>query len=101
MKGEYATLINVAIRECQVSFSDARGVRHCVSVEASTVLEAAGLGIKRIREQEMLDDDSGFGEIKVEICTTTVHTVPMHKLRDWRDSNSGSPREMSRKANTR
>jgi hypothetical protein len=101
IKGEYVTLISVAIRECQVSFFDAKGVRHCVTVEASTVLEAAGLGLKRIREQEMLDDDSGFGEIKVEICTTTIHTVPIHKLRDWRDSNSGSPREMSRKANTR
>jgi hypothetical protein len=99
--GEYATLISVAIRECQVSFFDAKGVRHCVNVQASTVLEAAGLGLKRIKEQEMLDDDIGFGEIKVEICTTTIHTVPIHKLRDWRDSNSGSPREMSRKANTR
>ena len=101
INGEYDTLISVAIRECQVSFSDAKGVRHCVMVEASTVLEAAGLGLKRIREQDMLDDESGFGDIKVEICTTTVHTVPSHKLRDRRDSNSGSPREMSRKANTR
>ena len=89
----------MAIRDCQVSFFDAKGVRHCVNVQASTVLEAAGLGLERIREQEMLDDDSGFGEIKVEMIT--VHTVPIHKLRDWRDSNSGSPREMSRKANTR
>ena len=101
IKGEYVTLVNVAIRECQVSFSDAKGVRHSVDVQASTVLEAAGLGLKRIREQEMLDSDKGFGEIKVEICTTTVHTVPIHKLREWRDRNSGSPREMSRKANTR
>jgi len=101
IKGEYATLISVAIRDCQVSFFDAKGVRHCVNVQASTVLEAAGLGMKRIREQEMLDDESGFGEIKVEVCTTTVHTVPIHKLRDWRYSNIGSPREMSRKANTR
>jgi len=25
-----------------------------------------------VREQEMLDDDSGFGEITVEICTRTL-----------------------------
>jgi hypothetical protein len=65
------------------------------------VLEAAGLGLKQVRAQEMLDDDSGFGEITVEICTRTVHIVPLSKLRAWRDANSGSPREMSRKANTR
>jgi hypothetical protein len=100
IKDEYVTLIDVAIRECQVSFFDAKGVRHCVTVQTSTVLGAAGLGLKRIREQEMLDSDKGFGEIKVEICTT-IHTVPIHKLRDWRDRNSGSSREMSRKANTR
>jgi hypothetical protein len=27
--------------------------------------------------------------------------VPLSKLREWRDANSGSPREMSRTANTR
>ena len=101
INGESDKLVTVAIRECQVSFFDAKGVRHCVTVEASTVLEAAGLGLKRIREQDMLDDENGLGDIKVEICTTTIHTVPFHKLREWRDSNSGSPREMSRKANTR
>ena len=65
------------------------------------MLEAAGLGLKRVREQEMLDDDGGFGDITVEVCTRTMHTVPIFKLREWRDANSGSPREMSRKANTR
>jgi hypothetical protein len=49
----------------------------------------------------MLDDDGGFGEITVEICTRTIHTVPLSKLWEWRDANGGSPREMSRKANTR
>ena len=67
IKGEYATLVPVAIRECQVSFSDGKGVHHRVTVQASSVLEAAGLGLKRVREQEMLDSDDGFGEIKVEI----------------------------------
>ena len=41
---EYDTLVAVAIRECQVSFSDGKGVRHSVTVQASSVLEAAGLG---------------------------------------------------------
>jgi len=91
----------VAIRDCQVSFSDPKGVRHSVMVQASTVLEAAGLGLKRVVEQEMLDTEDGFGDITVEVSTKTVHTVPLFKLREWRDSNSGSPREMARKSNTR
>jgi hypothetical protein len=65
------------------------------------VLEAAGMGLKRVREQEILDDDGVVGDIIVEISTRTLHAVPLNKLREWRDANSGSPREMSRKANTR
>lgn len=91
----------VAIRECQVSFSDPRGVQHSVTVQASSVLEAAGLGLKRVVEQEVLDTDDGFRDITVEVCTKTVHTVPLFKLREWRDANCGSPREMARKSNTR
>lgn len=91
----------VAIRKCQVSFSDSRGVRHSVTVQASTVLEAAGLGLKRVVEQEMLDTEDGFGDITVEVATKTVHMVPLFKLREWRDTNSGSPREMARKSNIR
>lgn len=41
------------------------------------------------------------GDITVLVCTRTVHTVLIFKLREWRETNSGSPREMSRKANTR
>ena len=33
----------------------------------------------------------------MEISTRTLHTVPLNKLREWRDANGGSPREMSRK----
>ena len=94
-------VVDVPVRECRVSFQDSHGVQHSVTVHASSVLQAAGFGLKQVREQGMLDDDSGFGEITVEICTRTLHTVPLSKLREWRDADGGSPREMSRKANTR
>lgn len=99
--GEYDSLSVVPIRECVVSFDDLRGVRHSVRVQASSVLEAAGLGLKRVREQEMLDDDAGFSDITVEVATKTTHMVPIAKLIEWRDSHGKTPREMTRKANTR
>jgi hypothetical protein len=91
----------VPVRECQVSFFDRRGVRHSITVQASSVLEAAGLGLKRVREQAMLDDDLGFSDVTVEVATKTVHVVPLTKLIEWRDSHSPSPRELTRKMNTR
>jgi hypothetical protein len=66
-----------------------------------SVLEAAGLGLRRVREQEMLDDDLGFSDVTVEVATKTVHVVPINKLIEWRDSNSPSPRELNRKINVR
>ena len=57
--------------------------------------------MKHIREQQMLDDDDGFSDLTVEVVTKTVHSVPIAKLREWRDSNGKTPREMTRKANTR
>ncbi len=75
------------VRDCQVSFFDRRGVRHSITVQASTVLEAAGLGLKRVREQEMIDDDLGFSDVTVEVATKTVHVVPINKLIEWRDSH--------------
>jgi hypothetical protein len=65
-----------AVRECQVSFYDRRGVRHSITVEASSVLEAAGLGLKRVREQNILDDDLGFSDVTVEVATKSVQWCP-------------------------
>ena len=51
----------MAIRECQVSFVDQRGIRHSVAVYASTVLEAAAAGVKQIRETEMIGEEGVEG----------------------------------------
>lgn len=92
-------------RTCLLSPIDGRDfemrIRLSITVEASSVLEAAGLGLKRVREQEMIDDDLGFSDATVEVATKTVHVVPINKLIQWRDSHSPSPRELTRKMNTR
>jgi hypothetical protein len=44
---------------------------------------------------------AGFSDISVEVATKTIHMVPIAKLRECRDSNGKTPREMTRKANTR
>jgi hypothetical protein len=47
----------VSVRECTVSFVDGRGLRHSTTVYAGSVLEAAALGLKQLRETGMLDDN--------------------------------------------
>ncbi len=85
-----------------MSFFDFRGVKHSVDVQAASVLEAAGLGLKNVKATEMLDTEDGFSDVTVEVTTKTVHTVPLAKLREWRDTdNARSPVEMARKVRTR
>jgi len=87
----------MAIRECQVSFVDQRGIRHSVTVYASTVLEAAAAGLKQIRETEMIGDD-GVENLTVDINTTTSHAVPLFKLKAWLESSGRDPREAALKS---
>ncbi len=81
------------VRSCRVSFSDTRGVTHSVEVHAETVLEAAALGVKTVRETGVLDDDEGALEITVEIQTLTRHTVPFSRVQAWLNGASRSPKE--------
>jgi hypothetical protein len=86
----------MAIRECQVSFVDQRGIRHSVTVHASSVLEAAAAGLKQIRETEMIGDD-----LTMDIKTATSHKVPFFKLKAWLESSGYDPREAALKSKLR
>ena len=78
------------VRECTVSFIDGCGLRHSTTVYAGSVLEAAALGLKQLRETGMLDDDAAL-ELTVELVTRTAHQVPMKRLaRQRRPGPEGS-----------
>jgi hypothetical protein len=83
-----------------VSFLDGRGLRHSTTVYASSVLEAAALGLKQLRETGMLDDDAAL-ELTVELVTRTAHQVPMNKLRAWLLSAGKNPRDAALKSRLR
>jgi len=87
----------VAVRECTVSFLDQRGLHHSTIVYASSVLEAAALGLKQLRQIDMIEDN-GAVELTVELVTRTVHQVPLSKLRAWLESSGRDPREAAMKA---
>jgi hypothetical protein len=90
----------MAIRECKVSFTDTRGVRHSTTVYASSVMEAAAAGLRQIRDTEMVEDD-GVLELMVEITITTSHRVLLSKLQAWLESSGRDPREAAMKAKLR
>jgi hypothetical protein len=75
-----------------VRFTDGRGVTHSVQVHAQSVLEAAALGVKTVRDTGVLDDEGTF-DITVEIHTVTRHQMPYARVQAWLDSTSSSPKE--------
>ena len=88
------------VRRCTVSFTDACGCRHETEVFAETVFEAAAVGIRAVREQEVLDDDSAL-DVCVEVHTTTRHRVAWAKVLRWLESNTPDPKQQARKARLR
>ena len=88
---------------CRVSFTDSAGVTHTVSVSASSLYEAAALGIAEFRR-------CGFAEAMVGPATrlrvavvapATAHELTVGKLRAWLDSSGKTPREQAVKVGLR
>ena len=90
----------MAVRSCEVSFSDIRGVLHRTQVHAESVLEAAALGLRVFREQGVINDDGVF-DLRVELVTRSTHIVPLAKLHAWLESNAADPKTQSLKARLR
>jgi hypothetical protein len=58
----------VAVRACIVSFTDARGIRHSVAVEAESLYEAVILAVNRFRQDPWI----------VRVGEATVLDVEVH-----------------------
>src|SRR5580698_1797548 len=68
------TLSSMALRKCRVTFRDVRDIDHSVTVHAETTMDAAALGLKRIREQQFVMEDLA-DPVTVERVTSTQHKV--------------------------
>jgi hypothetical protein len=72
-------LLRMTLRECRVTFRDVRDIDHSVSVLAETTMDAAALGLKRIREQQFVLEDLA-DPVTVELVTSTQHKVSLKKV---------------------
>src|ERR1700723_810916 len=94
-------LFPMALRECRVTFRDVRDIQHSVTVHAETTMDAAALGLKRIREQHFVMEDLADPVI-VELVTSTQHKVSLKKVMEWMSHAGGvNPKEVAMKARVR
>jgi hypothetical protein len=78
----------MALRECRVMFRDVRDIDHSVVVHAETTMDAAALGLKRIREQQFVTEDLA-DPVTVELVTSTQHKVSLRKVMEWMSHAGG------------
>lgn len=88
---------------CRVSFTDSVGMTHSVTVAASSLYEAAALGIAEFKR-------SGFAFATIGAATrlsisvappATTHELTVAKLQSWLDTNGRTPREQAKKVTLR
>jgi hypothetical protein len=80
---------------------DVRDIQHSVVVLAETTMDAAALGLKRIREQQFVVEDLA-DPVTVELVTSTQHKVSLKKVMEWIAHARGtSPQETALKARVR
>jgi hypothetical protein len=71
------------------------------AVHAETTIDAAALGLKRIREQHFVMEDLA-DPVTAEPVTSTQHKVSLKKVMEWIAHAGGkSPREIAMKARVR
>jgi len=86
-----------------VSFTDGADVTHTVTVSASSLYEAAALGIADFKRSGFAFASIGPAtrlKISVEPPATT-HELSVGKLQTWLDTNGKSPREQATKVTLR
>jgi len=90
----------VPARTCLVSFTDEHGIRHIAEVSASSLFEAAALGLSLFRR-------SGLSPRPTIAITVTLegpvgrHELMVEKLEGWLARNGRTPREQALKTRLR
>lgn len=88
---------------CRVSFDDAAGIVHTVSVAASSLYEAAAICIAEFKKSGSAFAGVGPGtRLKVAVePPRTLHELSVGKLQAWLEQSGKTPREQALKVTLR
>jgi hypothetical protein len=89
----------VNVRECIVSYKDARGIRHSTQVEAESLYEAAVLGVCRMNNDPWLEKIGPATVLDIEVRSpTTSHAISLQQIERWLAGATTNPNESMKKA---
>jgi hypothetical protein len=90
--------VAVSVRTCTVSFTDHRGIRHGVEVEAESLFEAAVLGVCRLNDDPWLERIGPATVLDVEVREpATKHAISLQQVERWLAGATANPGETLKK----
>jgi hypothetical protein len=89
----------VPVLRCLVSVTDSDGIRHSVSVTASSLFEAGAAGLAAFRREPWAGNTlSPHTTVRVEVQPPPiVHDVPLKAIERWINAPAISPDEQATK----
>jgi hypothetical protein len=89
----------VNVRACRVSYTDTRGIRHSVEVEAESLYEAAVLGLRRFEDDPWLEPIGPATVLDVDVrAPATSHAISLQQVERWLAGTTKNPSESMKKA---
>jgi len=89
----------MARRTCSVSFTDIKGIRHTVDVDADSLYEAAILGIRRLNDDPWIEKIGPATVLDIEAREPAAkHSLSLQQVERWLSGATANPNEASKKA---
>jgi hypothetical protein len=90
-------------RNCLVTVTDARGIKHSVEVTAESLFEAGVIALNTLRKAGWVEDSPGPGtRLEIEVREpSTIHTINVAQLQRWATGAAKSPAERLRRERMR
>lgn len=89
-------------RDCLVTVTDGRGVRHAVEVSADSLFDAAARALAALARDEWTESVGPATRVEVRVLQPVVtHTVTVRQLARWAEASATSPEERLRKERVR
>lgn len=90
--------MEMAVRACSVTITDAEGVRHTIDVTAESLFEAAVLALTTFKNDGWTDTVGPATTLEVEVRNPGVrHSVSVLQIQRWIQGVTSSPNERVKK----
>ena len=89
----------MSLKQCAVSFTDVRGIRHSADVEAESLYEAAVQGIRRLNQDPWIERIGPGTRLEIDVREPSVrHVLSVEQVERWLAGTTKNPTEATKKA---